>query len=116
MQLTIPMHQLIIRAPGKKAPVISRFLPMLRALSLSTEELESSPWLPTERWSEFFEYRLRPMVYCVHAAVTQDFTLVGPKGVYSLLELEQIKYWVGRILQHCVRPFSLPSLLFGANK
>ncbi|KAJ7715924.1 hypothetical protein B0H14DRAFT_3522484 [Mycena olivaceomarginata] len=41
------------------------------------------------------------MIYFVHAAVTHNFTLVGAKGVYSLVELDHIKYWVGRILLHC---------------
>ncbi|KAJ7830684.1 hypothetical protein B0H13DRAFT_1915840 [Mycena leptocephala] len=45
---------------------------------------------PDEPWSEFFEFRLRPMVYLVHAGVTQDFSLIGRKGVYSLGELEEI--------------------------
>jgi hypothetical protein len=32
------------------------------------------------------------MIYFVHAAVTHNFTLVGAKGVYSLVELDHIKY------------------------
>ncbi|KAJ7711079.1 hypothetical protein B0H14DRAFT_3524689 [Mycena olivaceomarginata] len=30
-----------------------------------------------------------------------NFTLVGAKSVYSLVELDHIKYWVGRVLLHC---------------
>ncbi|KAJ7734698.1 hypothetical protein B0H14DRAFT_2639383 [Mycena olivaceomarginata] len=45
------------------------------------------------RWTAFLEFRLRPMVYFVHAAVTHNFTLIGAKGVYSLVELDHIKYW-----------------------
>ncbi|KAJ7890894.1 hypothetical protein B0H14DRAFT_3700499 [Mycena olivaceomarginata] len=41
------------------------------------------------------------MIYFVHAAVTHNFTLVGAKGVYLLVELDHIKYWVGRVLLHC---------------
>ncbi|KAJ7811942.1 hypothetical protein B0H14DRAFT_2606129 [Mycena olivaceomarginata] len=44
-------------------------------------------------WAAFLKFRLRPMVYFVHAAVTPDFTLIGAKGVYSLVELDHIKYW-----------------------
>ncbi|KAJ7671106.1 hypothetical protein B0H14DRAFT_2657471 [Mycena olivaceomarginata] len=60
-----------------------------------------------ESWAAFLEFRLRPMVYFVHAAVTHDFTLIGAKGVYSLVELDHIKYWVGRVLLHCVGDFVL---------
>ncbi|KAJ7875236.1 hypothetical protein B0H13DRAFT_1894189 [Mycena leptocephala] len=42
-----------------------------------------------------------PMVYLVHAGVTQDFSLIGRKGVYSLGELEEIKHWVQQALLHC---------------
>ncbi|KAJ7693518.1 hypothetical protein B0H14DRAFT_2651345 [Mycena olivaceomarginata] len=99
--------QLLIRPPGPHVSMISRFLPLLNALSLEDKTLELVHWRPSEGWAAFLEFRLRPMVYFVHAAVTHDFTLVGAKGVYSLVELDHIKYWVGRILLHCVGDFVL---------
>ncbi|KAJ7840996.1 hypothetical protein B0H13DRAFT_1910481 [Mycena leptocephala] len=41
------------------------------------------------------------MIYLVHAGVTQDFSLIGRKGVYSLGELEEIQRWVQQTLLHC---------------
>ncbi|KAJ7749753.1 hypothetical protein B0H14DRAFT_3513566 [Mycena olivaceomarginata] len=67
----------------------------------SDKTLELVCWRPSEGWAAFLEFRLCPMVYFVHAAVTHDFTLVSVKGVYSLVELDHIKYWVGRVLLHC---------------
>ncbi|KAJ7780341.1 hypothetical protein B0H14DRAFT_3507665 [Mycena olivaceomarginata] len=67
----------------------------------SDKTLELLRWRLSEGWAAFLEFRLRPMVYFVHAAVTHDFTLVDVKGVYSLVELDHIKYWVGRVLLHC---------------
>ncbi|KAJ7737471.1 hypothetical protein B0H14DRAFT_3516289 [Mycena olivaceomarginata] len=96
------VRQLLIRAPSAYVPSISRFLPLLNALSLEDETLRLVCWRPSEGWENFLEFWLRPMVYFVHAAVTHDFTLVGAKGVYSLVELDHIKYWVGRVLLHCV--------------
>ncbi|KAJ7691675.1 hypothetical protein B0H14DRAFT_2651949 [Mycena olivaceomarginata] len=90
------VRQLLIRVPSAYVPLISRFLPLLNALSLEDETLRLVHWRPSEGWENFLEFRLRPMVYFVHAAVTHDFTLVGAKGVYSLVELDHIKYWVGR--------------------
>ncbi|KAJ7813992.1 hypothetical protein B0H14DRAFT_2604442 [Mycena olivaceomarginata] len=69
--------------------------------------LELVRWRPSEGWAAFLEFRLHPMVYFVHAAVTHNFTLIGAKGVYSLVELDYIKYWVGRVLLHCVGDFVL---------
>ncbi|KAJ7812819.1 hypothetical protein B0H14DRAFT_3478584 [Mycena olivaceomarginata] len=74
---------------------------MLNVLSLEDHMLRLVRWRPSEGWAAFLEFRLRPMIYFVHAAVTHDFTLVGVKGVYSLVELDHIKYWVGRVLLHC---------------
>ncbi|KAJ7678455.1 hypothetical protein B0H14DRAFT_3536450 [Mycena olivaceomarginata] len=95
------IRQLLIRPPGPRVSSISRFLPLLNALSLDDKTLELLHWHPSEGWAAFLEFRLCPMVYFVHAAVTHDFTLVGAKGVYSLVELDHIKYWVGRVLLHC---------------
>ncbi|KAJ7866573.1 hypothetical protein B0H14DRAFT_3442285 [Mycena olivaceomarginata] len=50
-------------------------LPLLNALSLEDKTLELVRWCPSEGWAAFLEFRLRPMVYFVHAAVTHDFTL-----------------------------------------
>ncbi|KAJ7065941.1 hypothetical protein B0H15DRAFT_958466 [Mycena belliarum] len=73
----------------------------LRDISLTPEELQSYPCQPRETWPEFFENRLRPMIYFVHRAVTKDFTLVGRCGRYDDGELEEICYWVEVILLHC---------------
>jgi hypothetical protein len=104
------VHQLLIRAPGAHVPSISRLFPLLNALSLEDDTLRLIRWHLSEGWAAFLKFRLRPMIYFVHAAVTHDFTLVGAKGVYSLVELDHIKYWVGRVLLHCVRVFSLALL------
>ncbi|KAJ7813373.1 hypothetical protein B0H13DRAFT_1925548 [Mycena leptocephala] len=74
---------------------------ILQELCLPLETLDALGFTPDEPWSEFFEFRLRPMVYLVHAGVTQDFSLVGRKGVYSLGELEEIRHWVHQALLHC---------------
>ncbi|KAJ7682835.1 hypothetical protein B0H14DRAFT_3535474 [Mycena olivaceomarginata] len=95
------IRQLLIRPPSPHVSTISRFLPLLNALSLKDKTLELVRWRPSEGWAAFLEFRLRPMVYFVHAAVTHNFTLIGAKGVYSLVELDHIKYWVGRVLLHC---------------
>ncbi|KAJ7797565.1 hypothetical protein B0H14DRAFT_2618859 [Mycena olivaceomarginata] len=87
------IRQLLIRPPGPHVSSISRFLPLLNALSLEDKTLELVRWRPSEGWAAFLEFRLRPMVYFVHAAVTHDFTLIGAKGGYSLVELDHIKYW-----------------------
>jgi hypothetical protein len=92
----------ICRPPSPRVSSISRFLPLLNALLLEDKTLELLRWRLSEGWAVFLEFRLRPMVYFVHAAVTHDFTLVGAKGVYSLVELDHIKYWVGRVLLHCI--------------
>ncbi|KAJ7789125.1 hypothetical protein B0H14DRAFT_3503355 [Mycena olivaceomarginata] len=85
--------QLLICLPGPHVSSISRFLPLLNTLSLKDKTLELVRWRPSEGWAAFLEFRLRPMVYFVHAAVTHDFTLVGAKGMYSMVELDHIKYW-----------------------
>ncbi|KAJ7840559.1 hypothetical protein B0H14DRAFT_2587430 [Mycena olivaceomarginata] len=77
------VRQLLIRAPGAHVPSISRSLPLLNALSLEDHTLRLVCWRPSEGWAAFLEFRLRPMIYFVHAAVTHNFTLVGAKGVYS---------------------------------
>ncbi|KAJ7843395.1 hypothetical protein B0H14DRAFT_2585715 [Mycena olivaceomarginata] len=101
------VRQLLIHTPGAHVPSISRSLPLLNALSLEDHTLRLVRWCPSEGWAAFLEFRLRPMIYFVHAAVTHDFTLIGAKGVYSLVELDHIKYWVGRVLLHCVGSFPL---------
>ncbi|KAJ7913280.1 hypothetical protein B0H13DRAFT_1873964 [Mycena leptocephala] len=78
----------------------------VQELCLPSETLDTLGFTPDEPWSEFFEFRLRPMVYLVHAGVTQDFSLIGRKGVYSLGELEEIKHWVQQALLHCVSVIS----------
>ncbi|KAJ7855156.1 hypothetical protein B0H14DRAFT_2579497 [Mycena olivaceomarginata] len=104
------IRQLLIRSPGLHVSSISQFLPLLNALSLEDKTLELVRWRLSEGWAAFLEFRLHPMVYFVHAAVTHDFTLVGAKGVYSLVELDHIKYWVGCVLLHCVEITALISL------
>lgn len=81
---------------------IFKYIPFLRDLSLLQGELETYPWRPAESWPDFFEKRLRPMVYYVHAAATHDFALVGPKGLYFPKEREELVYWVHQVLLHCV--------------
>ncbi|KAJ7805510.1 hypothetical protein B0H14DRAFT_2611282 [Mycena olivaceomarginata] len=105
--------QLLIRPPGSRVSSISRFLPLLNALSLEDKTLELIRWHPSEGWAAFLEFRLCPMVYFVHAAVTHDFTLISAKGVYSLVELDHIKYWVGHVLLHCVGDFVLVAIQGG---
>ncbi|KAJ7834187.1 hypothetical protein B0H13DRAFT_2370018 [Mycena leptocephala] len=95
------MPQLVIRRPDGPPSAISRNAHILQELSLPSETLDTLGFTPDEPWSEFFEFRLRPMIYLVHAGVTQDFSLIGRKGVYSLGELEEIKHWVQQTLLHC---------------
>ncbi|KAJ7916719.1 hypothetical protein B0H13DRAFT_2323011 [Mycena leptocephala] len=95
------MPQLVIRHPDGPPSAISRNAHILQELCLPSETLDMLGFTPDEPWSEFFEFRLRPMIYLVHARVTQDFSLIGRKGVYSLGELEEIKHWVQQALLHC---------------
>ncbi|KAJ7829336.1 hypothetical protein B0H13DRAFT_2372671 [Mycena leptocephala] len=95
------MPQLVIRRPDGPPSAISRNAHILQELSLPSETLDTLGFTPDEPWSEFFEFRLQPMIYLVHAGVTQDFSLIGRKGVYSLGELEEIKHWVQQTLLHC---------------
>ncbi|KAJ7822040.1 hypothetical protein B0H13DRAFT_1920388 [Mycena leptocephala] len=95
------MPQLVIRRPDGPPSAISRNAHILQELCLPLETLDTLGFTPDEPWSEFFEFRLRPMVYLVHAGVTQDFSLIGRKGVYSLGELEEIRHWVHQALLHC---------------
>jgi hypothetical protein len=99
------VRQLFIRVPNDHVSLISQSLPLLNALLLRDETLECVCWCPSEGWANFLEFRLRPMIYFVHASVTHNFTLVGAKGIYLLVELDHIKYWVGRVLLHCVGDF-----------
>jgi hypothetical protein len=107
------IRQLLICPPGLRVSSISRFLPLLNALSLEDKTLGLVRWHPSEGWAAFLEFRLHPMVYFVHAAVTHDFTLIGVKGMYSLVELNHIKYWVGRVLLHCVGDSTLVTVRSG---
>ncbi|KAJ7864874.1 hypothetical protein B0H13DRAFT_1898937 [Mycena leptocephala] len=100
------MPQLVIRRPDGPPSAISRNAHILQELSLPSETLDTLGFTPNEPWSEFFEFRLRPMIYLVHAGVTQDFSLIGRKGVYSLGELEEIKHWVQQTLLHCMSDVS----------
>jgi hypothetical protein len=100
------MPQLVICRPDGPPSAISRNAHILQELCLPSETLDTLGFTPDEPWSEFFEFRLRPMVYLVHAGVTQDFSLIGRKGVYSLGELEEIKHWVQQALLHCVSVLS----------
>ncbi|KAJ7910754.1 hypothetical protein B0H13DRAFT_1876472 [Mycena leptocephala] len=95
------MPQLVICRPDGPQSAISRNAHILQELCLPLETLDTLGFTPDEPWSEFFEFRLRPMVYLVHAGVTQDFSLIGRKGVYSLGELEEIRHWVHQALLHC---------------
>ncbi|KAJ7870838.1 hypothetical protein B0H13DRAFT_2280564 [Mycena leptocephala] len=95
------MPQLVIRRPDGPPTAISRNAHILQELCLPSETLDTLGFTPDESWSEFFEFRLRPMIYLVHAGVTQDFSLIGRKGVYSLGELEEIQRWVQQTLLHC---------------
>ncbi|KAJ7936010.1 hypothetical protein B0H13DRAFT_1853713 [Mycena leptocephala] len=95
------MLQLVIRRPDGPPSAISRNAHILQELCLPLETLDTLGFTPDEPWSEFFEFRLRPMVYLVHAGVTQGFSLIGRKGVYSLGELEEIRHWVHQALLHC---------------
>ncbi|KAJ6447660.1 hypothetical protein C8R47DRAFT_1085215 [Mycena vitilis] len=63
-------------------------------LSLTREQLHTFPFTPKEPWPKFFEYRLRPMIYLLHSAVTHDFSLVGAHGTYTLMEMKEIKFWI----------------------
>ncbi|KAJ7278661.1 hypothetical protein C8J57DRAFT_1502510 [Mycena rebaudengoi] len=82
-------------------PLIFRFGTALSDLSLQPWELEDQDFVPPEKWPLFFELRLRPMVYILHRAVTHDFTLVGRVGRYSILELDELRWWLMQILWHC---------------
>ncbi|KAJ7281724.1 hypothetical protein C8J57DRAFT_1219556 [Mycena rebaudengoi] len=82
-------------------PLIFRFGTALSDLSLQPWELEDKNFVPLEKWPLFFELRLRPMVYILHRAVTHDFTLVGRVGRYSILELDELRWWLMQILWHC---------------
>ncbi|KAJ7291869.1 hypothetical protein C8J57DRAFT_1212289 [Mycena rebaudengoi] len=70
-------------------------------MSLQPWELEDENFVPPEKWPLFFELRLRPMVYILHRAVTHDFTLVGRVGRYSILELDELRWWLMQILWRC---------------
>ncbi|KAJ7671840.1 hypothetical protein B0H17DRAFT_1141383 [Mycena rosella] len=74
---------------------------ILQDICLQPEDLDDYPWCPQEPWSMFFEKCLRPAVYFFQAAVTHDFTLVGWKGIYGKVELEEINFWLSQILLHC---------------
>ncbi|KAJ7618091.1 hypothetical protein B0H17DRAFT_1220010 [Mycena rosella] len=74
---------------------------ILQDICLQPEDLDGYPWCPQEPWSMFFEKRLCPAVYFLQAAVTHDFTLVGRKGIYGKVELEEINFWLSQILLHC---------------
>ncbi|KAJ7433817.1 hypothetical protein B0H11DRAFT_2230122 [Mycena galericulata] len=80
---------------------IFKYRDRLRDLSLLPCELETYPWRPAESWPEFFEKRLRPMVYYLHASVTHDFVLIGAKASYFPAEREEILHWLEQILLHC---------------
>ncbi|KAJ7849894.1 hypothetical protein B0H13DRAFT_1905999 [Mycena leptocephala] len=95
------MPQLVICRLDGPPSAISRNAHILQELCLPLETLDTLGFTPDEPWSEFFEFCLRPMIYLVHAEVTQDFSLIGCKGVYSLGELEEIKHWVQQALLHC---------------
>ncbi|KAJ7915939.1 hypothetical protein B0H13DRAFT_1871681 [Mycena leptocephala] len=77
------MPQLVIRRPDGPPSAISRNAHILQELCLPLETLDTLGFTPDEPWSEFFEFRLRPM------------------GVYSLGELEEIRHWVHQALLHC---------------
>ncbi|KAJ6553763.1 hypothetical protein DFH09DRAFT_1318788 [Mycena vulgaris] len=80
---------------------IFKYNEQLSRITLLPQELDSYPWRPDEPWPAFFEKRLRPMVYFVHAAATHDFTLVGRKVFYGREEYAELCYWLEKILMHC---------------
>ncbi|KAJ7435086.1 hypothetical protein B0H11DRAFT_2257574 [Mycena galericulata] len=90
-----------VRAESVQFGTIFKYRDRLRDLSLLPGELEAFLWAPAESWPEFLEKRLRPMIYYLHAAVTHDFTLVGPKGHYFSGEKTEILEWLEEVLLHC---------------
>ncbi|KAJ7503600.1 hypothetical protein B0H11DRAFT_2222224 [Mycena galericulata] len=91
----------MVRAESVQFGTIFKYRDRLRDLSLLPGELEAFPWAPAESWPEFLEKRLRPMIYFLHAAVTHDFSLVGPKGHYFPGEKTEILEWLEEVLLHC---------------
>ncbi|KAJ7467046.1 hypothetical protein FB451DRAFT_1178289 [Mycena latifolia] len=81
---------------------IFKYSDQLFRLSLDDSELDSYPWSPEEPWPVFFENRLCPMIYFLHAGITHDFTLVGRKGIYGPEEQVELRYWLEQIMLHCV--------------
>ncbi|KAJ7687245.1 hypothetical protein B0H17DRAFT_1203714 [Mycena rosella] len=73
---------------------------ILQDICLQPEDLDGYPWCPQEPWSMFFKKCLHPAVYFLQSAVTHDFTLVGQKGIYGKVELEEINFWLSQILLH----------------
>lgn len=88
----------------RPAPVSRIFLhgPILRRLSLPVHELDADHWSPVESFPDFFQYRLRPLVYFLHSAVTHGFEKEVDLANYSAPELCEIRYWLTRVLLHCV--------------
>ncbi|KAJ7605632.1 hypothetical protein DFH06DRAFT_1150480 [Mycena polygramma] len=84
-------------------PVPHIFLhePILRRLSLPVHELDANHWAPVESFPDFFQYRLRPLVYFLHSAVTQGFEKEVALANYSAPEISEIRYWLTRIILHC---------------
>ncbi|KAJ7601451.1 hypothetical protein DFH06DRAFT_1352837 [Mycena polygramma] len=87
----------------RPVPVPHIFLhgPILRRLSLPVHELDANHWAPVESFPDFFQYRLRPLVYFLHSAVTQGFEKEVALANYSAPEISEIRYWLTRIILHC---------------
>lgn len=96
------MSQSVILPPSAEPTWIVKHRAKLLHLSLTREQLHTFPFTPKEPWPKFFEYRLRPMIYLLHSAVTHDFSLVGAHGTYTLMEMKEIKFWIGWIMLHLV--------------
>ncbi|KAJ7113922.1 hypothetical protein C8R44DRAFT_740800 [Mycena epipterygia] len=74
--------------------IIIRHSTRLRRLSLHEYELDAYPWSPAESWPDFFERRLRPMIFFLHAGVMQGFMLTDCDGAYTRAEFKEIQVWI----------------------
>ncbi|KAJ6542558.1 hypothetical protein B0H19DRAFT_1267808 [Mycena capillaripes] len=95
------MAPLVIRRPSRHLSYISLYVPFLWSLSVSTSELNCVTFQPEKSWEDFIESQLRPMVYLLQSTIMHGFTLDGSRGVYTLAESAEIKFWYTRILLHC---------------
>ncbi|KAJ7609293.1 hypothetical protein DFH06DRAFT_1346485 [Mycena polygramma] len=89
-----------VLCPHVPVPRIFSYAPIPRRLSLPVSDLDQEMWSPLETLEEFCEYRLRPLVFFLHSAITRDFTMGVPPGAYTVMELSEIKYWLARTMLH----------------